>query len=83
MVSDLFPFYLQDIQNATQNADVFLSNTDQQELTYKIVRYVSLIMHPGLVPPTKEERCMQVAFSAKVNSGCVSRQVGAVVTDKD
>ena len=40
-------------------------------------------MHPGLVPPTKEERCMQVAFSAKVNSGCVSRQVGAVVTDKD
>lgn len=26
---------------------------------------------------------MQVAFSAKVNSGCVSRQVGAVVTDKD
>ena len=35
------------------------------------------------MPPTKTERCMQIAFSAKVNSGCISRQVGAVVTDKD
>ena len=95
MISDLFPFYLQDIQSATQNSDVYFCNHaanqadhsqefhDPQELTYKIIRYVSLIMHPGLVPPTKEERCMQVAFSAKVNSGCISRQVGAVVTDKD
>ncbi len=24
---------------------------------------------------------MQLAFSAKLNSGCISRQVGAVVTD--
>ena len=95
IISDLFPFYLQDIQSATQNSDVFFCNRDSDvyynqqdyhdpmELTYKIVRYISLIMHPGLVPPTKEERCMQVAFSAKVNSGCISRQVGAVVTDKD
>lgn len=85
MVSELFPFYLQDIQNATQSADVFLSYNmgDFPGLAYKVVRYVSLIMHPGLVPPTKEEHCMQVAFSAKVNSGCISRQVGAVVTDAD
>ena len=26
---------------------------------------------------------MQVAFAAKINSGCISRQVGATVTDKD
>lgn len=85
MMSDLFPFYLQDIQSATQNSDIFFSNmnTGKNELVYQIVRYVSLIMHPGLVPPTKEERCMQAAFSAKVNSGCISRQVGAVVTDKN
>ena len=83
MISDLFPFYLQDIQSATQNADVFLSGLERNDLGYKIVRYISLIMHPGLVGPTKEERCMQVAFSAKANSGCISRQVGAVVTDKD
>ena len=87
MISGLFVFYLQDIQNSTQNADVFLDNSEEtygkRNLKYQIVKYVSLIMHPGLVPPTKIERCMQIAYSAKVNSGCISRQVGAVVTDKD
>lgn len=87
MLSGLSSFYLQDIQGATQNADIFLSDTEESygssELKYQVVKYVSLIMHPGLVPPTKIERCMQIAFSAKINSGCISRQVGAVVTDKD
>lgn len=83
MISGLFPFYLQDIQSATQSSDIFLSSSNKKDLTYQIVRYVSLMMHPGLVTPTEVERCMQVAFSAKVNSGCISRQVGAVVTDKN
>lgn len=39
------------------------------------------MQHPGLVPPTVDERCMQVAQAAKLNSGCISRQVGAVVSD--
>lgn len=87
MLSNLFPIYLQDSQSAIQNADVLFSqnnsNDSQMDLYYNIVKYVSLIMHPGLVPPTNIERCMQVAFNVKVNSGCISRQVGAVVTDKD
>ena len=40
-------------------------------------------MHPGLVPPTQIERCMQVAYDSKLNSGCLSRQVGAVITDSN
>lgn len=87
MISDLFPFYLQDVQSSTQSADIFLGNSNDKmygkKLTYQLVKYVSLIMHPGLVPPTCVESCMQMAYSAKVNSGCISRQVGAVVTDKD
>ena len=88
LLSGVFIFYLQDIQSSTQNADIFFAVSSEgrysgQNLKYQIVKYVSLIMHPGLVPPTKIERCMQIAFSAKVNSGCISRQVGAVVTDKD
>ena len=89
ILSGVFIFYLQDIQSSTQNADIFFdissSNArySKQNLKYQIIKYVSLIMHPGLVPPTKIERCMQIAFSAKVNSGCISRQVGAVVTDKN
>lgn len=43
----------------------------------------ALLMHPGLIPPTDEERVMQVALTAKLNSGCLSRQVGAAITNKD
>ncbi|GHV10344.1 hypothetical protein FACS1894162_3930 [Bacteroidia bacterium] len=39
--------------------------------------------HSGLVTPTHIERTMQIAFTAKHNSGCISRQVGAVITDED
>lgn len=87
LIADLVPFFLQDVQNSTQNGDVFFADiadqTSPSSLTYKVVKYISLIMHPGIVLPTPIERCMQVAYSSKVNSGCISRQVGAVVTDKE
>jgi dCMP deaminase len=77
----------QNIQACLELADVYISNTgidDQSriELTRQLVRYVSLMQHPGLVTPTAVERRMQAALTAKANSGCISRQVGAVVTDE-
>lgn len=82
----LYQFLLQDIGASIENADVFISNnhignTINMELRWEIVRNVCLIMYPGLVVPTPIERCMQTAFAAKANSGCLSRQVGAVVAD--
>jgi len=47
----------------------------------QLLKYLALINHPGLVTPSPEERCMQMAYSAKYNSGCISRQVGAAITD--
>ncbi|MFN9969127.1 MAG: dCMP deaminase, partial [Phycisphaerae bacterium] len=38
---------------------------------------------PGMITPSAIERCMQAAFNAKLSSGCISRQVGAVVTDRE
>lgn len=87
--NQLQQFYLQDVATSIENADAFISNnhTDyidkNMELRWSIVRNICLIMFPGLIMPTPIERCMQIAFSAKCNSGCLSRQVGAVVTDKD
>lgn len=52
-------------------------------LKRQLIHIISLILHPGLVQPTHEERIMQIANTAKYNSGCISRQVGAVVTDKN
>lgn len=81
-------FVLQDVGASIQSADVFISNnhsekTKNMDLRWELVRNISLISHPGLLLPTPIERCMQVAFTAKANSGCLSRQVGAVVTDEE
>jgi deoxycytidylate deaminase/dephospho-CoA kinase len=79
-------FISQNIQRCIELSDIHLNNPERQkfnnnELSSQLFWYVSLILHPGLVTPTTIERGMQLAFSAKLNSGCVSRQVGAVVTD--
>lgn len=49
----------------------------------QLLKYVSLISHPGIITPSAEERCMQVAYTAKHNSGCISRHVGAAITDEN
>lgn len=83
-------FISQNIQACLEKADIFLSNPgeakegsaiDLKEIARQLVAFVSLIQHPGLVTPSKIERCMQIAYSARANSGCISRQVGAAVTD--
>lgn len=82
-------FYVQDIKTCIQVADIYLHNPDDEQsggdtlktLKAQLVRYLALILQPGIITPTPEERCMQIAYTAKYNSGCISRQVGAVVTD--
>jgi len=80
-------YYSQNIQKCVEMADIHIYNPRDESNAYRdmkqqLVKYVALIMHPGLVQPTDVERCMQVAIAAKLNSGCVSRQVGAVITDR-
>jgi deoxycytidylate deaminase/dephospho-CoA kinase len=82
-------FYsVQDIQACLQRADLYINNpnvtakvNEFQELANQLLRFVSLIRRPGIITPSALERCMQIAYTAKLNSGCISRQVGAVVTD--
>lgn len=82
-------FVSQNIKSCIEKADVHLinsgyfENSDYGEIKGQIVKYISLIQHPGLITPTEDEKLMQMAFVAKLNSGCVSRQVGAVVTNAD
>ena len=49
----------------------------------QLLKFIALIDHPGLITPSPEERCMQLAYTAKYNSGCISRQVGAAITDEN
>ena len=80
-------FYSQNISACIQLADIHIHNPEISldnfsTLKRQLIYYTTLIVHPGLVPPSNLERCMQMAFNAKLNSGCLSRQVGAVITDQ-
>lgn len=83
----VYPFIMQNIQDCIESADIFINNKDESlsflRLKKKMMRYACLIMYPGLVLPTAIERCMQIANTAKLCSGCISRQVGAVLTDSN
>jgi dCMP deaminase len=81
-------FFHQNVSACLEISDVYLYNPNvlnhkYYELTEQILKYIALILQPGLIAPTHLERCMQLAFNAKYNSGCLSRQVGAVVTGDD
>lgn len=81
-------FYHQNIQSCLEIADIHITNNDTDNgkyyyVTEQILKYIALMLHPGLVTPTNVEWCMQLAYNVKYNSGCLSRQVGAVVTGED
>ncbi|MGI2206846.1 deoxycytidylate deaminase [Shewanella baltica] len=79
----------QDIQGCLQRADIYIdSSFDKDEskdktLANQIIKFICLAQKPGLITPTPAERCMQIAYTSKLNSGCLSRQVGAVVTNNN
>lgn len=86
-ISGTKKFVAQNIQACIEVSDIHIHNSKNSEYTHndlvsQLAWYVTLMMHPGLVMPTSIENCMQIAYTAKQSSGCISRQVGAVVTDE-
>jgi dCMP deaminase len=88
LVKDLKSFVSQNIRACIEKSDLHIhnsgkhGNSNYNELKGQIIKYISLIQHPGLITPSRDEKMMQIAYTAKLNSGCISRQVGAVVTNK-
>lgn len=87
-LDDVETYSVQDIKACIQRADIYISNPDENHIVSKfkylsnqLIRFVSLMKRPGIVTPTPIERCMQLAYTAKLNSGCISRQVGAAITN--
>ncbi|MGK2863551.1 MAG: hypothetical protein ACSLE0_16585, partial [Chitinophagaceae bacterium] len=86
-------FYAPDVQNCIQKSEIHLlyknelPKPDTNEYftfyttTEQLIKLQALIQQPGIITPTGIERCMQIAYNLKFNSGCISRQVGAIVTD--
>lgn len=85
-------FTAPDLENCIQKADYYIFRKEEVEepiegfqyysFDMQLLKLIALINKPGLITPNAMERNMQLAFSSKYNSGCISRQVGAVVTDE-
>lgn len=81
-------FIGQNVKKCIEISDIHLFNPRNETNNHNVLKsqlawYFSLMLHPGLISPTPMERVMQFAYTAKMNSGCISRQVGAVITDSN
>jgi hypothetical protein len=80
----------QHVTDAFHEADFFVDNTPDvslpssgnmrdaidQQLIGKLTRLVSIILHDQIRRPSTDESAMHAAYSAQLQSSCLSRQVG-------
>jgi len=90
-------FYSPDVENCIQKSEIHIMNPGKDCSKFDIqgqktsfytmaeqwIKIKTLMFHPGIITPSHEERCMQIAYNLKYNSGCISRQVGAIITDEN
>lgn len=73
----------QNVPECVLLSDYALNNELDGKFKYKIARLLVLINNPGTVYPTADEVFMNLAYSLSLRSTCLSRQVGAVITNTD
>jgi deoxycytidylate deaminase len=73
----------QSVRTTFPLADFFLrvDSAVDKPLTQKIERFLALIFNSEVITPSAAETAMYAAASAAGNSACLSRQVGAALTD--
>lgn len=73
----------QSVRDVFPQADFFLRINDgtDDQIRSSLVRYLDLLLGVRVITPTTDERAMYEAHSAARNSACLSRQVGAAITD--
>lgn len=73
----------QRVNNTFPQSDYFLRIDDPSDdkLEVKIDRFLNLIFNTKIITPNQSETAMYLAATAACNSSCLSRQVGAAITD--
>jgi deoxycytidylate deaminase len=74
----------QSVRDVFPQADFFLRVNDgtDDQIRANLARYLDLLLGVKVITPTADERAMYEAHSAARNSACLSRQVGAAITDE-
>lgn len=75
----------QTVRDTFPEADFFLriDSGTRSHLNQKVDRFLNLILGSKIITPTNSETAMYMAASAASNSACLSRQVGAALTDAE
>ena len=75
----------QTVRNTFPLADFFLrvDTVADKKIKEKLRRFLSLAFDTEIITPSSAETAMYFAASAAGNSACLSRQIGAALTDKD
>lgn len=75
----------QNVRDTFIDADFFIRSSESNKLNLKanLERYLELIFDSGINTPLSHETAMYFAKSAAGNSACLSRQVGATITDSN
>ena len=73
----------QDVTNTFTESDFFLrvEANSKPAIEPKISRFLNLIFSSDIITPSEHEIAMYLAAAAAGNSACLSRQVGAAITD--
>lgn len=75
----------QTVEETFPQCDFFLrtDSSTETQLRGRVERFLHLILGTQVITPTRAETAMYAAASAAGNSACLSRQVGAAVTDAE
>jgi deoxycytidylate deaminase len=75
----------QRVRDAMFLVDFFIRNDGDNDINLRrtVERFLDVMFAVGVQTPTKDESAMYAATSAAAESACLSRQVGAVITNRD
>lgn len=75
----------QTVRDTFPLSDFFLrvDRTTDSQITKRVERFLHLMLGTKILTPTSSESAMYAAASAAGNSACLSRQVGAALTDAE
>lgn len=74
----------QQVEESLHKSDYFIRNIDvTEEISKSVDRFLKLIHGTNHVTPSKDETGIYAAYSASLRSACLSRQVGAAITNDD